>query len=268
MPESPPPLPPQAPPPAPPPLPAPPPVPPPALRPSQPPPTWPQQPEDNTSGQGERAIVPPEIRRWNWGAFLLNWIWGAANGVYIAFLMFVPLVNVVMIFVLGAKGSEWAWRKERWRDVEHFKRVQRQWAIWGFVAWGAVILLYGGFTLAVILMFPKFEPYIMAVGQLNKSPVAIRELGTPIQPGFPWGRFSTTGDSGEAQLSFSAKGPKADGTVYADAVKTDGKWRLTRLDLVVEGSDRRIDIRGGPPPTRPPPTRPNRPSSSTPPSGK
>jgi len=221
---------------------------------------------DNTSGQRERAIVPPEIRRWNWGAFLLNWIWGVVNETYIALLMFVPLVNVVMIFVLGAKGSEWAWRNTRWRDVEHFKRVQRLWAIWGFVAWGAVIVFYGGFILLFVLMFPKFEPYLMAVGRLTQSPAAISELGTPITPGFPWGHFSTTGDRGEAQLSFSATGPKEHGTVYADAIKTGGKWRLTRLDLVVDGG-RRIDLRGGTAPTRPSPSP--RPGGSTlVPSGK
>src|SRR5690348_2738425 len=103
-------------PPSPPPPPSPPSLPPPPPVAPPPSPSWAYGAEDNTSGLGERAIVPPEIRGWNWGAFLLNWIWGAANGVYIAFLMFVPLVNVVMIFVLGAKGNEWAWRKERWRD--------------------------------------------------------------------------------------------------------------------------------------------------------
>jgi len=203
----------------------------------------------NTSGERERAIVPPEIRRWNWGAFLLNWIWGVVNETYIALLMFVPLVNVVMMFVLGAKGSEWAWRNTRWRDVEHFKRVQRLWAIWGFVAWGAIIVFYGGFILVFVLMFPRFEPYLMAVRQLTQSPAAISELGTPITPGFPWGHFTTKDDRGEAELSFSATGPKGHGTVYADAIKTGDKWRLTRLDLVVDG-DRRIDLRGGAAPSR------------------
>jgi hypothetical protein len=200
--------------------------------------------------------VPPEIRGWNWGAFLLNWIWGAANGVYIAFLMFVPLVNVVMIFVLGAKGSEWAWRKERWRDVAHFRRVQRLWAIWGFVAWGAVIVFYGGAVLLFVLLFPKMEPYVMAVARLTQSPVAISELGAPIAPGFPWGNIKTTGDRGEAALSFSATGSKGHGTVYVDALKSGGKWRLTRLDLAVDGG-RTIDLRGGQAPSRPPPSRPN-----------
>src|SRR5579863_6391679 len=88
--------------------------------------------------------IPPELDRWNWGAFLLNWIWGIGNNTYIALLTFVPLVGFVMPFVLGAKGSVWAWRNGRWDSVEHFRRVQRLWAIWGLVIWIAAIVLFVG----------------------------------------------------------------------------------------------------------------------------
>jgi Cytochrome oxidase complex assembly protein 1 len=212
--------------------------------------------------------VPPEIRRWNWGAFLLNWIWGIVNETYIALLMFVPLVNVVMIFVLGAKGSEWAWRNTRWRDVEHFKRVQRLWAIWGLVAWVAIIVINGGFLALFIWQFPRTEAYLMAVSRLNQSPAATSELGTPIQPGFPWGSISTAGDRGHAELSFSATGPKGHGTVYVDAAKSGGRWQLTRLDLVVADSGRRLDLRGGGGAPKPSPARPDARTPIPEPSGK
>ncbi|MGZ5106361.1 MAG: hypothetical protein ACXWBR_19085, partial [Usitatibacter sp.] len=61
--------------------------------------------------------VPSEIDRWNWGAFLLNWIWGIGNNTFIALLALVPFVNIIMVFVLGAKGSEWAWRNKHWESV-------------------------------------------------------------------------------------------------------------------------------------------------------
>ena len=53
-----------------------------------------------TSGLGKQSVVPPEVKGWNWGAFLLNWIWGIGNSTYIALLMFVPLVNIFMFFIL------------------------------------------------------------------------------------------------------------------------------------------------------------------------
>jgi len=88
---------------------------------------------ENTSGQGKTASVPIEIQKWNWGAFFLNWIWGLFNKTYIALLCFVPLLNIVMIFVLGVKGNKWAWQNKRWDSIEHFKNVQKKWGWWGFV---------------------------------------------------------------------------------------------------------------------------------------
>ena len=198
--------------------------------------------DDNSSGQGERAVVPPEIRRWNWGAFLLNWIWGIGNDTYIALLMFVPLVNVVMIFVLGAKGSAWAWRNKRWRDVQHFRSVQRKWAIAGVVVWVGFIGLYAAILIPLFWFFMHGEPYAGAVERLTKNPSAIAALGTPIKAGFPWGSTRINGDRGTANLSFSATGPKGSGTVYLDAQKDLGTWRLTRFDLAIGERGRIIDL--------------------------
>lgn len=85
--------------------------------------------------------IPAEIKKWNWGAFFLSWIWGIGNQVWISLLMFVPIVNIVIPFVLGFKGSEWAWKAKEWESVEHFKRVQRLWAIWGAVIFFTGIIL-------------------------------------------------------------------------------------------------------------------------------
>ena len=74
---------------------------------------------ENTSGQGRSAIIPQEIRKWNWGAFLISPIWGLGNNTWIALLSWVPYLNVIMHFVLGFKGNEWAWQNKRWDSIEH-----------------------------------------------------------------------------------------------------------------------------------------------------
>jgi hypothetical protein len=99
---------------------------------------------ENTSGQGAASVVPPEISGLNWGAFLLNWIWGLGNKTYIALLCLLPFINTIMIFVLLFKGNEWAWRNKQWESVEQFKQVQKKWAIWG------VVILLGGILLGII----------------------------------------------------------------------------------------------------------------------
>ena len=193
----------------------------------------------------EPKPIPPEIDRWNWGAFLLNWIWGIGNGTPIALLALVPLVGFVMVFVLGAKGSRWAWRNGRWDSVEHFKRVQRKWAIAGLIVWIAAFALWGAILTGSIALLKHSEAYQMGVAQLQSSPLATNAFGTPITTGNPTGSISTENSSGKASLTFSVSGPKASGTAFVEAVKKDGVWSLTRLAYKLDGRDSVIEIIGG-----------------------
>lgn len=85
------------------------------------------------------------------------------------------------------------------------------------------------------------------VSRLKRSPAAIAELGSPTSAGFPTGHVSVSDDSGNAELSFSAIGPKGRGTVHLDARKDLGVWRLIRLELEIDGRDRSIDLGATPP---------------------
>jgi len=86
---------------------------------------------ENTSGQGKDAIIPDEIKGWNWGAFLMSWIWGIGNSVWIALLAMI--LGLIMSIILGIKGNEWAWQNKTWNSVEHFKKTQRTWTRVGVV---------------------------------------------------------------------------------------------------------------------------------------
>jgi hypothetical protein len=194
----------------------------------------------NTSGQGEHATVPPEIDRWNWGAFLLNWIWGVGNNTYVALLMFVPLVNIAMPFVLGAKGSLWAWRNKRWDSVEQFRRVQKKWAQWGLVAIVFFIASCVGLFFLVAAAIRGSDAYQLAFAQLERNEQAMAILGPPIFTGLVQG--STSWPGGEAKISFTVEGQKAKGTVYLDAFRDMGRWKANRLELVVDGRPGWIDL--------------------------
>ncbi len=200
----------------------------------------------NTQAIDEPKPIPPEIDRWNWGAFLLNWIWGIGNNTFIALLSLIPLVGVVMMFVLGAKGSRWAWRNGHWDSVEHFKRVQRRWAIWGAVVWIASLVLVVGIFVGVFSILRHSEAYQLGVARLQNSPIAAKLLGTPISTGNPTGSLRIRNSSGTAMLSFSVSGSRASGVVVLQAIKKDGVWSLTKLTLKLNGSDSTIDLVGGP----------------------
>jgi len=103
--------------------------------------TWPgsvSSGTSNTSGLGAISQIPPEIRGWNWGGFLLTWIWGIGNNVWISFITLcgiIPyvgwIVSLTMAIILGARGNEWAWQNKHWDSIEHFKKAQKTWMWWG-----------------------------------------------------------------------------------------------------------------------------------------
>ncbi|MFC2002986.1 B-box zinc finger protein [Chloroflexota bacterium] len=112
----------------------------------------------NTSGQGSLAMIPEGIRGWNWGAFLLNWIWGVGNSVWIALLALIPYLGFIMVILLGVKGNEWAWRYKKWDSIEHFKRTQSTWTKWAV-----------GLTIASLLIGVIWAIVVAAVvGSLGK----------------------------------------------------------------------------------------------------
>jgi len=194
---------------------------------------------ENTSGQGSNAVVPREIQGWNWGAFLLTWIWGLGNNVLLALLTLVPIVGLVMWIMLGVKGSEWAWQQKRWDNVEHFRRVQRTWAKWG------VIVLLVTFALAAVLValilfvvttaMKGSEPYRAGMNHLHADHAAMAMLGEPVTTGFPGGSMSSNDGNGEAHLRIPVHGSSKSGVLYVEGELSEGQWHYTRIDLVVDG---------------------------------
>ena len=196
---------------------------------------------ENTSGQGAQSTIPVEIDRWNWGAFMLNWIWGIGNNTFIALLMFVPFVNFIMLFILGAKGSKWAWKNKKWESIEEFKAVQRKWAKWGGIVLVAVAAFFVTLFFIISASFKSSEAYKLAVSKMEASQEVSRVIGTPFTTGMPSGSMQISGPDGSANLSFSVSGPAGKGTVYMEAVQNLGQWQIHRM-VLEEESGNRIDL--------------------------
>ena len=108
------------------------------------------------SNRSEDKGIPQEIRRWNWAAFILGPIWGMVHGIWwslLGFLPFLPLppvlrviglvVLVGVMFVLGRRGNEIAWRTRQWKSPESFLAVQQRFSIWSIVfAIGALVAIF------------------------------------------------------------------------------------------------------------------------------
>lgn len=94
---------------------------------------------------------PDAPRGWNWGAFFFSWIWGIFNKVWISLLAFVPGVGIIMPFVLGFKGTEWAWKASGGtKTVDEFRTNQHRWAVAGFTVLVVVLVLGAGSSLLVV----------------------------------------------------------------------------------------------------------------------
>ena len=95
----------------------------------------------------------PPITGWSWGAFLLSWIWGIGNHVWIALLVLIPIapINLIVAIYLGIKGNELAWRKKTWESPEQFIEVQKRWAKWGFVVLILAVVLAVGVGVLVAM---------------------------------------------------------------------------------------------------------------------
>ena len=93
---------------------------------------------------------PKELDHWNWGAFLLNWIWAVTHNVWIGLLALIPYVGVIMAIILGIKGNEFAWQHRKFESIDEFKAVQKAWTRW------AILLLVFFFLLGFILVILGF----------------------------------------------------------------------------------------------------------------
>lgn len=73
--------------------------------------------------------------KWNWGAFVNPISFGVGNRAYLCLLALVPILNIVWIFIAGAKAESWALAnsENKYRDEEEFRKIMDTWKRGGLV---------------------------------------------------------------------------------------------------------------------------------------
>ena len=84
--------------------------------------------------------IPKELNEFNWGAFLLTFIWGIPHKAWIT-LLAIPLIWIqlplglnwllftILQFYAGFKGNMWAYQNDWWMAPKDFRKKQAKWAI-------------------------------------------------------------------------------------------------------------------------------------------
>lgn len=131
-----------------------------------------QQP---VSFPNERNIdIEKAKNSWNWGAFLLSWIWALGHACWwpfivililllmsyitivlifplgVSFLIMINLFQIALSIYLGIKGNSIAWENGCFENIDHFRRKERGWTIAG------VIVLISCIVISIILAVSTF----------------------------------------------------------------------------------------------------------------
>ena len=81
----------------------------------------------------EKDVSDKRLYQWNWGAFLFNGFWAYPNGFKkLAFLSFVPGINLITMFYLGTKGTIIGWKQSTNYTLEEYLTLQDYWKIAAF----------------------------------------------------------------------------------------------------------------------------------------
>lgn len=99
----------------------------------------------------DNNFIPKGVKGWSWGAFFLGPIWGIGNRLWFSFIGLIPYVNFIFNILLAIKGKEWAWKKNKSKDIKKFKKRQRIWDIVAMVIFVGSFII--GFVSAAALTF-------------------------------------------------------------------------------------------------------------------
>lgn len=136
------------------------------------------------------------------------------------------------------------------RDDDRPKSGNWKWWVLGCVG-GPLILIAGCFALAggAFLWVRNAAPNRMALERAKHNPAVVEALGVPLKAGFSGdtqiqsGVSTSEGKSTRAVMTIPVTGPKGHGVLSVVAERRKGVWRYRRLEITVDRTGQRIDLR-------------------------
>ena len=103
---------------------------------------------------------------------------------------------------------------------------------------GVAVLLCVTFWLLISVTFRGSAAYEQTLLKLERSATFKEIVGHPFEPGFVTGLLTTTGPSGEADLSFEVTGPNGQAKVFSMADRRLGIWKIECIRVVYDQGGR------------------------------
>lgn len=183
----------------------------------------------NNNFYQNKKTLPTELRAFNWGAFLLTFVWGIKFKAWWTLLV-IPLIwfqlplgfNWILFGALqiffGFKGNEWAYQVDWWKKPKDFQATQIKWAMAGV----AINIIVPLIILGIGLRFVQKSPDNVS-NFIENTQCAISY--NKIQKGLPEITQLTSSSSGELAKQFAAqyKDTKLDGTTVIFSIKDGSK---------------------------------------------
>lgn len=199
-------------------------------------------------------VVPPEINRFNWGAFFFSWVWAIRHGVWIGLLGLVPFLGLIMRIVLGFRGNVWAWQRNLYASSADFLKTQRRWGQVGLVcaclAIFGILSIFGlsfsalrhnsaDFKSAAIQIMQEItdETVQTAFIEVSKNKKVQKHFGQPLKllnSSEQESSYNIEDDGVTIEAIFKVKGPKKTGYIAVEMRNNDldrDEWEITKLEI-------------------------------------
>lgn len=176
--------------------------------------------------------VSEQIKRWNWGAFLLTPFWCIRHRIWHGLLLFIPFFGLIIPFMLGAKGNQKAWIKNSHEPVEGFLKRQKYWGFAGLAIWIVGLITFLG-SLSYSLNYSDGMKMGLEIANSNKRLTGY--FGKSIKKSsFLNGSYNyiISPEPSTLSVSFNAIGTQNSGHIHFQWEKRDDDWIATEMVFV------------------------------------
>ena len=128
------------------------------------------------------------MKKFNWGAFLLTWIWLFRYKKYLLAVIFIilmiaaamPVIGLIVVgfnfglaILAGIKGNEWALNARNYKDTEEFNYIQKKWTKAGTIVWMLIIL---SITSLYTFEFLRFKKAYETTAGIRRTATMLSEI--------------------------------------------------------------------------------------------